>query len=258
MPEKALRLFPLPTKEIEKEEIHSDSLFRIIPPRVGRNPDLPYTVTNMVASVGGQASTGGKVAGIGSGVDRTTMRNIRAQVGSVMIGAGTLRAERLSLGLDNGPRCRQPLAVILTGGGDVPLGDNLVSHEGQDVLVITTREKASTLAESLKDRAEVLGIPEVPGGYLDLTHALRYLRQQRGIESVLVEGGPRLNQTLISCGLIDELFLTLAPKLLGGAHNDPRTILEGHLPKTVALRLMSVHLAADELFLRYSLSSPPD
>lgn len=198
------------------------------------------------------------MAGIGSEVDRTTMRNIRAQVGAVIIGAGTLRAERLSLGLDNGSQCRQPLAVILTGGGDVPLRDNLVSHEGQDVLVITTRTKASTLTQSLKDRAEVLGIPEDPDGYPDPKHALRYLRQRRGIVSVLVEGGPKLNQNLISRGLVDELLLTLAPKLLGGSSYAPRTILEGHLPKSVVLRLISIHLASNEMFLRYSLSNPSD
>ena len=225
---------------------------------MGRNPDLPYTITNMVSSLDGQASAGGKVAGIGSEVDRTTMRNIRAQVGAVIIGAGTLRAERLSLGLDDRAQCRQPLAVILTGGGDVPLRDNLVSHEGQAVLVITTRRRASTLRRSLKDRAEVLGIPEDPDGYPDPKHALRYLRQRRGIVSVLVEGGPKLNQNLISHGLIHELFLTVAPELLGGSSYSPRTILEGHLPKSVALRLISVHLASDELFLRYSVSDPSD
>lgn len=207
----------------------------------------------------GQASVGGKVSGIGSEVDRTTMRNVRAQVGAVMIGAGTLRAERLSLGLDSASRVRQqPLAVVLAAGGDVPLRENLVSNVGQDVLVMTTSKKAPALAESLGGVAEVLGIPETTGGHPDPTHALRYLRQQRGIESVLVEGGPRLNGSLISRGLVDELFLTLAPMLIGGSSGDPQTIVEGYLPKTVALRLISVHLATDELFLRYSLRSPED
>ena len=187
------------------------------------------------------------------------MRNVRAQVGAVMIGAGTLRAERLSLGLDSVSGVReQPLAVVLAAGGDVPLRENLVSHAGQDVLVMTTNNKAPALAESLGGVAEVLGISETTGGYPDPAHALGYLRQQRGIESVLVEGGPRLNGSLISGGLVDELFLTLAPKLLGRAGGDPQTILEGYLPKTVALRLISVHLATDELFLRYSLRSPAD
>ena len=187
------------------------------------------------------------------------MRNIRAQAGAVMIGAGTLRAERLSLGLDGGPQeVHQPLAVVLAASGDVPLRENLILPEGQDVLVITTRKRAAALAESLEGTAEVLGIPEAAGGYPDPTHALRHLRRQRGIERVLVEGGPRLNRSLMSRGLIDELFLTLAPKLLGGAGGDPQTIVEGYLPKTVALCLISVHLADDELFLRYSLKGPKD
>jgi 5-amino-6-(5-phosphoribosylamino)uracil reductase len=61
---------------------------------------------------------------------------------------------------------------------------------------------------------------------------------------------------LISAGLVDELFLTLAPKLLGSdTAQESRTILSGVLPATVDLRLLSAHLVADELFLRYTVSS---
>ena len=211
----------------------------------------------MVASADGRSALGGKASGIGSAVDRATMRNLRAQVDAVMVGAATLRAEKLSLGLDSGPGITQPLAIILTAGGDIPLRDNLVVHESQDVLVITTKEKAGTLSEGLEGRAKVLCVPEAKGGYPDLKHALRPLSREYGIRRLLVEGGPRLNQALVSRGLIDELFLTLAPKLLGGTHGDPQTIIEGYLPSTVALRLLSVHTSGDELFLRYSLPSSP-
>lgn len=212
----------------------------------------------MIVSVDGKASMGNKASGIGSEVDRKTMRNIRAQVDAVMVGAGTLRAEKLSLGLGRESEGPQPLAIILTASGSLPLHDNLVQHEGQDVLVITTKAKEDSLAGSLKGIAEVLGVPATPGGYPDLTCVLRTLKQEHSVRSLLVEGGPRLNQTLISRGLLDELFLTVAPKLLGGTHNDPRTIIEGGLPTTNALHLISIHLVADELFLRYSLAGPPD
>ena len=184
------------------------------------------------------------------------MRNVRAQVDAVMVGAATLRAERISLGLDRGSDGSQPPAVILTAGGEVPLRDNLVPHEGQDVLVLTTTARASALAQSLGGKAKVSGVPEGEGGYPDLACALRTLRQDHGITSLLVEGGPRLNQALLSEGLLDELLITIAPKLLGRTQDDSRTIIEGLLPATVALRLISIHLSGDELFLRYSLSGP--
>ena len=186
------------------------------------------------------------------------MRNIRARVDAVMVGAGTLRAERLSLGLDEGTQLTQPLAIIVTASDNVPLRERLVKHKGQDVLVITTRAKARGLAENLKDKAEVLGVTETQQGYPDLVQALRTLKQERKVRSLLVEGGPRLNHALMSDDLIDELFLTVAPKLLGKTEEDSKTIIEGALKTTATLHLISVHLAAGELFLRYSLAHPVD
>lgn len=213
----------------------------------------------MVASADGRAAVGGKASSIGGTVDRLVMRNLRAQVDAVMVGAATLRAEQLSLGLDETARGPQPLAVVLTASGDVPVQTNLVPQKDQDVLVICPEEIAGTFGRSPNDEAEVLGVPGTPDGYPDLEQALRTLKRERGVGRLLVEGGPRLNGALISRGLLDELFLTVAPKLLGGATgSSTRTIIEGDLPASAPLRLVSVHLAGGELYLRYSLRSYPD
>ena len=85
------------------------------------------------------------------------------------------------------------------------------------------------------------------------------------MDALLVEGGPALNYALVSAGLADELFLTLAPKLLGGTRDEALTMLEGpavpHLI-TPEPELISVYLSDNELFLRYALrqiltASPP-
>lgn len=53
-------------------------------------------------------------------------------------------------------------------------------------------------------------------GSVDLAKALAYLRTERGVRAVLCEGGPRLHAQLIDAALVDELFVTHAPKLVGG------------------------------------------
>lgn len=175
-----------------------------------------------------------------------------------MVGAGTLRAERLSLGLDETSAGPQPLAVILSGRGDVPLDTNLVDHEGQRVLVISSAARASGgfTRERLGARVETLNIPAAPDGYPDPAEALQALKHDYGVGRLLVEGGPSLNHALISHGLVDELFLTVVPKLLGANPIDAKTIITGALPAPASLRLVSVHLVADELFLRYALKPP--
>jgi riboflavin biosynthesis pyrimidine reductase len=53
-------------------------------------------------------------------------------------------------------------------------------------------------------------------GAVDLRDALGHLRRERGVRALLCEGGPRLHGQLIEAGLVDELFITRAPKLAGG------------------------------------------
>jgi riboflavin-specific deaminase-like protein len=210
----------------------------------------------MVTSADGQATVGGKASKIGSDVDRHAMRNLRAKNDGVMVGANTVRAERLSLGLDETTQGVQPLGVILTTSGDVPLETNLIFHQDQTMLVIASGEILDNRAEALSKKATVIRIEANSGGRPDLSRTLQALKRDHAVERLLVEGGPTLNRALISAGLVDELFLTLAPKLLGSdTAQEARTILSGALPATVDLSLLSAHLVADELFLRYSVSS---
>jgi 2,5-diamino-6-(ribosylamino)-4(3H)-pyrimidinone 5'-phosphate reductase len=246
---KALRLYPLPSEELLMEGIYDDLE---LPPREGSGASRPYVIINMVASLDGRATIGGRTAGIGGETDRQTMRNLRSKADAVMIGAGTLRAERLSLGLDDPAGSRQPLAVIVSSTGNVPLEDKLIGYERQSVLVLTMQH---ALDDRLRGRARVVRVPASPSGGVDLTEALKILKADHGVGLLLVEGGPSLNHSLISQNLADELFLTLAPKLLGGLPEETLTILQGSLLGDVAqLCLISVHVSGDELFLRYTLS----
>lgn len=85
--------------------------------------------------------------------------------------------------------------------------------------------------------------------------ALSLLREEYGIRRLLVEGGPSVNHGLVDSGLADELFLTFAPKLAGGAEPDGASgILSGSaFEEPGAMRLLSVYEAGGELYLRYSL-----
>jgi riboflavin biosynthesis pyrimidine reductase len=129
---KIVRLYPLPAREVAGalyEDLEMPSPWR-------RDASRPYVVINMVSSVDGKSTMGGKASRIGSVSDRQTMRTLRSKADAVMIGANTLRAEKLSLGLDEPARDPQPLAVIVTNTGNVPLESNLIIGEGQEVVVV--------------------------------------------------------------------------------------------------------------------------
>ncbi len=217
--------------------------------------DLPYVIVNMVGSVDGRSSAGGKASGIGGRPDRGAMRALRGCVDAVMVGAGTLRAERLNLGLDD-PEARQPLAVIVGGSGHVPVAERLILPPGQRVLLALPEGRPRPDGPG-RDRLTVLRVAERDAGRVELGRLLRTLRAKYGVRRLLVEGGPGLNRALVEAGLVDEIFLTVVPKLLLGRE---AAIISGERETTPAepraLTLLSVHSAEGEIFLRYRLQHP--
>jgi 2,5-diamino-6-(ribosylamino)-4(3H)-pyrimidinone 5'-phosphate reductase len=244
-----LRLFPEPCALASEEEIHQD-----IQLPLPASASLPYVLVNMVSSVDGRSSVRGKTAGIGSRADRWAMRALRSRVDAVMVGAGTLRAEKLNLGLDD-PDARQPLAVIVGGAGDLPIAERLVAKR-QDV-ILAVLEGVRGVAETGRDRLTVIQAPSTGHGRVDLRWLLKSLKSDHAVDRLLVEGGPTLNRAMIDGGLANELFLTLAPKLLSGRE---AAIVRGDAGDdqgwSRGLELLSVHSSGSELFLRYRLESP--
>ena len=195
-------------------------------------PDRPYLVVNMVASVDGRATLEGSSRALSSPVDLELLLGLRTQVDAVLVGTETLRRERYPR-LVRRPERRavrvaeglapDPLAVVLTRSGDLPEDIGLFTDPAQEVVVLA----------------------EGPAP------ALRRLRAERGVRSVLCEGGPTLNAALLRDGVVDELFLTLSPVLAGG--EDPLTIVQGELGPAgpVALELVSIHLGEGGAYLRF-------
>ncbi|HEX6688366.1 MAG TPA: dihydrofolate reductase family protein [Solirubrobacterales bacterium] len=86
-----------------------------------------------------------------------------------------------------------------------------------------------------------------PEGRVDLPALLSSLREE-GVRALLCEGGPTLHGALQAADLVDDLFLTIAPKLAGG---DAPRIVEGELPAVVPLELAWLLEQDGELFARY-------
>ncbi len=117
-----------------------------------------------------------------------------------------------------------------------------------DALMIGAGTKRAERYEGLQKRLVV--VESGPQGPADLPELLRSLRAE-GVEALLCEGGPTLHGSLQAAGLVDELFLTIAPKLSGGAA--PR-ILEGELPTVAELQLAWLLEEEGELFARYTVA----
>lgn len=250
-----LRLYPPPTEPVTA--IYEDLEF----PVQSRRGDLskPYVYINMVSSLDGKVAEGGKSGGIGGETDRETMRVLRSKADAVIVGAGALRAEKMSL-TSEGRRSPEPLAVIVSGSGTLPLEENLLGAERDRTIIVAPESISRERRNTLSRHAHVLVSPTGASGRPDLSKTIRLLKHSFRVHTLLVEGGPSLNHSLISNELADEFFLTLSPKLIGGDPGDTLTPIQGpHFPHpSPQAELLSVHLAGSsretELFLRYSLN----
>ena len=134
-----------------------------------------------------------------------------------MVGAGTAREERYGRMTKNDElrqkrmnegRVADALAVVVSGRLDLPPDLPLLNEPEQRVVIATASDE---------EIPGVTGEVEYARTGDDLPRLLAYLHEEHGVRSVLCEGGPTLNSHLFAAGLVDELFLTLNPKVLGGA-----------------------------------------
>ncbi len=189
----------------------------------------PYIALNMIETVDGRGAVDGRTRGLGNQGDRELFHRLRAQADAVFAGASTIRTERY------GPIIRDPELQALRRARGEP---------AQPLAVTASRSLAFDPALPLLADPESHVVVLTPSDgeippcaaqvtYLrgsSMTELLSDLRRELGVRSVVCEGGPALNAELLAAGLVDELFVSISPLLLGGC--DPLTIVNGAAGRT--------------------------
>ena len=206
-----------------------------------------------------------KIIAASSEADRFLMGLLRACAGAIVVGSGTLHGSPSGLWAVDGPhpptrealfelRRRlslpvEPEVAILTRSGSIDAA-HPVFEKG--AVVLTTRWGKAVLGARLPAASMVVAL----GEDLELGEAVAWLRE-RGHAHVLTEGGPTVFGAMVAAGLVDELFLTVSPRLAGRGRPDDRLQLVEEallLPDAgVGGQLLSARRAASHLFLRYAL-----
>lgn len=240
------RLHPTPG-ELTAEEATSGFDFGRLAP-----PERPYVVLNMIATLDGRITIDGRSGPIGGAADRDLFLGLRTQGEAVMAGAGTVRNERYGRIVRAPERRRRrvqeglapdPLAVVVSGRLDLPADLPLLQDRDSRVVVLTAAQDRE-LPPVAAQVDYLRGNPATA-----LRPLLERLRREHGVRSIVCEGGPHLNAALIREDLVDELFLSLAPKIAGGA--GPALLAPDAPAAQLRLALLSVLEAEDTLFMRY-------
>jgi len=239
------RLWPEPAIGLPLD----DALAGFAPPAAP--PGRPSVAMNMVTSVDGRAQIAGTAEGLGSRADRLLMRLYRAAFDAVLGGAGTLRQSGVWLRVGDEVSARRvaegrspnPIGVVVAGSGAVPMSARWFDGDEPRILVVG----AESPVQAAPNGTELLRAPDSRPRPTWLLERLA----ERGIGSVLLEGGPHLNAAFVAERLIDELYWTVGPHLLGTQALPMVAAFADEDAEPWRGQLTSVMRHEDELMLRY-------
>ena len=222
---------------------------------------LPFVLVNMAMTADGKIATANRaISSFGSVRDRAHLLELRATADAVLAGARTVDLNRVNLG--PGParyrrlRVQRGLAeynlrIVVSRSGSVNPGAEIFKRRFSPIVILTTHRAASARVRQLRalaDEVKICGNAEI-----DFRRALRWLRQRWKVKRLLCEGGGEVNDALFRAGLVDEVHVTICPKIFGG--RTAPTLADGtgarRLAEAAALKLISTRRYGRELYVTY-------
>ena len=228
-----------------------------------RSAPLPFVFVNFAITADGKIAFANRTfIPFGGARDREHMLELRATADAVMSGARTVESGRVTLG-PGGEKHRQlrhrrglteyNLRVIVSGSGSIDPNAHIFKKRFSPIIVLTSQrpdERRLKQLRELADEVKICGAKEI-----NFRKAFGWLREKWGVKRLLCEGGGELTDALFRAGLVNELHVTICPKIFGG-RNAP-TLADGkgvlRLADATQLRLKSWKRIGDELFLIYEV-----
>jgi len=226
-----------------------------------RRRSRPRCFLNVAMSLDGKiASSTREAPTFTSQADRRMMDRIRARADAILVGAGTLRAADFPLRI-RAPSLRkkrrasgrpeQPLNIVVSSSLEVPLRGRFFSAVDVRRLVVTGRKAPPGRVRQVSAGSEVLFLGK---GRVDLPRLMRRLFSL-GIRELLLEGGGATNFAFLRDDLVDEIYITLCPIVIGGSRSPTPVDGEGFAPESFKrFRLTESRRSGNELFLHYLLA----
>jgi riboflavin biosynthesis pyrimidine reductase len=215
----------------------------------------PWVMTNMIATSDGATAIGGLSGPLGGAADGEVFTALRSVADAIVAGAATVRqeryrpprvSERSRAQRQERGQAPRPLVVVISASLALDPGLPLFADAGYRPMIATIEDAPADRRRALSAVAEVI---DAGTGQVDLGRLVKVLGD-RGMRTILSEGGPALNGQLIAAELVDEWNLTISPILAGGASK--RAALGPEIPHpTTSMTLSRVWQHDDLLFCRW-------
>jgi riboflavin-specific deaminase-like protein len=212
----------------------------------------PFVTANFAITADGKISTRNHTpSDFSSPRDKRRLVEIRATCDAVLVGARTLAADTMTLGIPGIVGKRAPIRVIVSRSGRIDPSLRVFRKPGAPIVIFTTRRMAVVTRHAL---AEVADVFVQQSENLNLARALAVLREDYGVQRLVCEGGGELLRSFAEADLLDEIHLTICPRIFGGRKAPTVTgVPSTYLPASVALKLVEALPVDGECFTRWKV-----
>lgn len=210
----------------------------------------PWVIANFAITADGKVSTRNHTpAQFGSAADKKRLLEIRGSGDAVIAGRRTVETDRMSLGLPGRAPEKSPKRILISESGKISPKWKVFHSAGGPIVIFTTSAIApKTLAEIRKHPQVTLHVWKT----IRLPKVLRTLREKHGVRKLVCEGGPQLFRSFLEIGAVDQLHVTIAPRLFGGADAPTLTgVSRAFLRNLGRFRLAKCEVVGEECFLTY-------
>lgn len=219
----------------------------------------PFVTANFALTWDARISTRrGTPSDFSSPRDKRRLVEIRAQCDAILVSAKTISVDNMAMGLPDeklrAERVRRgqapyPARVLLTNSGRIKSGLRVFAKDFSPIIIFSTTRMPARVRAALAPKAD-LWLHE--GEAVNLPAMLATLRAEYGVRRLVCEGGAQVLRSLLAADLVDEIHITLCPRIFGGVKAPTLTGIAGDfLPRSISLRLAEHEVIGDECFLRY-------
>lgn len=212
--------------------------------------DRPRVILSAAMSLDGKIATAGGESKLSCEEDLVRVHELRAKSDVIMVGIGTVLQDnpKLTVRKVNG---ENPIRVIIDSEGRTPPDANVLDDSAKTIIAASERIDEKTRERFVSQNVEVI----VEGDEKVNLKGLLGILKEKGVDSLVLEGGSTLNWGMLEKGLIDEVRVAICPYILGGT--EAKTLVDGSGVDEVSdgfpLKLLKTERVGEDLLLVYSV-----
>ena len=218
----------------------------------------PYVILNAAMTLDGKIATETGSSNISGKEDLIRVHELRKEVDAIMVGINTVIADdpRLTVHKIDSKKEDNPIRVVVDGKGRIPTESRITNDDAPTIIAVSHDYKSDLTAS---DKYQVLknkGVDFFFAGekQVDLVKLMNYL-YEKGVKTLMLEGGSTLNFSMIKDGLIDEIRICVAPMVVGGVNAISLFGGDGFMTmdESVKLELVDSFSCGKDLVLKYKV-----